>query len=271
MSKSRANNRLRLAYAALAVAFVATVAYVLTVLPGRSAPPVAVPSPSPYEHGDGLSDSHDGYLMRPVIMPENRGKGVPLMFQILGSDGAPLVHYETVQTKQLHLYLIRDDISGYRHLHPVLDGETWSTTLDIDDGGSYRVYAEFTPKGGHATTLGLPFVIAGDTKLVPLPGPAASATAGPHTVTRLDGIAHLRAGQSALLRFGVNATLEPYLGSYAHMSAFEVRTGALLHMHPAASELTFHTQFANRGEYRLFLEFQVDGKVHRADFTVFVA
>ncbi len=270
MSRSP-SSRSRLAYAVIGVAFLATVAYVLTVLPGRSAPPAAVvPSPTPDFHGDGLSDSHDGYLMRPVLLPEKRGKAMPLMFQILDQTGAPLIRYETVQAKQLHLYLIRDDISGYRHLHPVLDGETWSTTLDVDDGGSYRVYAEFTPKGGHVTTLGLPFIIAGDTKLVPLPGPAASASAGPHTVTRLDGTTHLRAGQSALLRFKVDATLEPYLGSYAHMSAFEVRTAGLVHLHPAANELTFHTLFANRGEYRLFMEFQTGGQVHRADFTIFV-
>lgn len=261
----------------LGLAFVATVAYVLTVLPGRSAPPAqaVAPSPSPSLHGDGLSDSHDGYLIRAVAVPARRGKAIPFAFRILGPDGTPQTGYEPVQTKPLHLYLIRDDLSGYQHLHPELRGDTWTTAVDIADGGAYRFYAEFIPQGrdaaGHTTTLGLPFVIPGDTRLAPLPAPAATSKAGAHTVVRLDGTAHLNAGRATLLRFQVpGATLEPYLGALAHMSAFEVRTQALTHLHPAAEELTFHVQFANRGEYRLFMDFQVAGKVQRAAFTVFV-
>lgn len=271
MSKLLANRRLP--YVVLGIAFLITVAYVLTVLPGRSAPAPQV-SASPVAHSDGLSDSFDGYLMRPVTLPSSRGKAIPVSFHILGPDGAPLTGYETVQAKPMHLFLIRDDISGYQHLHPTLDGDTWSTTMDVDDGGSYRLYAEFTPKGravlGHPIILGVPFVIPGDTKLAPLPAPAATSDTGKFTVRRLDGTTHLIAGQSTLLRFEVpGATLEPYLGAIAHMSAFEVLTQRLIHLHPAGNELTFHTQFPQRGEYRLFLEFQVDGQVHRAAFTVF--
>ncbi|MDI1466114.1 hypothetical protein QEZ54_34580 [Catellatospora sp. KI3] len=263
-------------YLVLGIAFLATVAYVLTVVPGRSAlPPVqaAAPSPSPSLHGDGLSDSHDGYLIRAVALPEKRGRAIPVAFQILGPDGRALTEYEPVQTKLLHLYLVRDDLSGYQHLHPELRDGTWTTAVDIGDGGAYRFYAEFLPKGrgGHTTTLGLPFVITGDTRLAPLPAPAPDSRAGAYTVHRLDGTAHLRAGRSGLLRFDVpGAVLEPYLGALAHMSAFEVRTQALTHLHPAADELTFHVQFPNRGEYRLFMDFQVAGKPQRAAFTVFV-
>lgn len=266
----------RLAYLALGCAFLATVIYVLTVLPGRSAPPQAMPSPSAdtYLHSDGLSDSFEGYLIRPAQLPEARGVDLPVAFHILGPDGQPLLDYELVQEKMLHLFLIRDDVSGFQHLHPAMEDGLWSAKVDIADGGAYRFYAEFTPKGrgalGHPVVLGMPFVIAGDTKLAPLPPPAATSTAGPYTVKRLDGLAHLLVGRSTLLRFEVDAALEPYLGALAHMSAFEVRTQALTHLHPAATELTFHTQFANRGEYRLFMDFQVAGQLHRAAFTVFV-
>lgn len=271
MSRSLVNKILP--YAVIGVAFLITAGYLLTVLPGRSAPAPQASQPA-VPHSDGLSDSHEGYLMRPVELPSARGKAIPVSFRILGPDGATLTEYETVQAKPLHLFVIRDDVSGYQHLHPTFDGDAWSSTLDVDDGGSYRLYAEFTPQRrawlGHPVILGLSFIIPGDTKLAPLPGPAAISEAGAYKVERLDGTSHLIAGQGALLRFGVpGAVLEPYLGAIAHMSAFEVRTMALVHLHPAASELTFHTQFPNRGEYRLFLEFQVDGQVHRAAFTVF--
>jgi hypothetical protein len=265
----------KLAYGALGAVFLATVIYVLTVLPGRSAPPPTA-NPSPVAHSDGLTDSFSGYLMRPVTLPAQRGTAVPIAFQIIGLDGLPLKQYETVQTKQLHLYLIRDDMSGFQHLHPVLAEGIWSTTADITDGGSYRLYAEFTPPGwgapgGHPVILGLNFIITGDTLLRPMPGPAASANADGYLVTRLDGTAHLKVGEGSILRFSVgDAVLEPYLGALAHISAFEVRTQALAHLHPAGSEIAFMSVFVNRGEYRLFVEFQAGGKLHVAAFTVFV-
>jgi hypothetical protein len=272
---SRSLGSSRLAYLIIGCVFLITAIYVLTVLPGRSAPPSSAPAASPtYLHSDGLSDSFEGYLIRPAAIPATRGKDLPVSFEILGPNGAPLTDYETVQERMLHLFLIRDDMSGFQHLHPTLADGKWSTNVTIDDGGAYRFFAEFTPKGrgvlGHPVVLGMPFVIAGDTKLAPLPAPAGTSTAGPYTVTRLDGTSHLSVGRATLLRFKVDATLEPYLGALAHMSAFEVRTQALTHLHPAATELTFHTLFANRGEYRLFMDFQVAGALHRAAFTVFV-
>jgi hypothetical protein len=94
-------------------------------------------------------------------------------------------------------------------------------------------------------------------------------------VERVDGTSHLYVNRGTLLRFRVrgptgSATLEPYLGAMAHMSAFEVRTQGLIHLHAASEELAFHAQFPNRGEYRLYIEFQVSGAVHQAAFTVFI-
>ena len=281
----------------LAVAFVVAVGYVLLVLPtaptagqgaaGRSTPPAPVPT----NHSDGLSDRHDGYRIVPVTLPTRRGRAVAVAFRILGPGGEPPAGYETVGTRPLHLYLVRDDFSGYEHLHPELTGDTWTARVNVPDGGAYRLYAEFTPRGragtGHPTVLGLPFVIAGDTRYVPLPAPASRASVDGFTVTRLDGTAHLGAGRAAIVRFQVTdragapvPTLEPYLGAYAHVSAFEVFTQGLTHLHPAVAAgataapadatLVFHAQFANRGEQRLFLQFSAGGKVRQVAFTVFV-
>jgi hypothetical protein len=257
--------------------------------PPGAAAPAPLPSPSPSAHGDGLSDSHDGYRIVPVTLPAARGSAVPVAFRILGPDGAPATGYQPVQDRRLHLYLIRDDLHHYQHLHPELTGGVWRVPVAIPDGGAYRLYAEFAAGGrdvAHPTVLGLPFVIPGDTTFVPVPAPAASTGAGGYTVTRTDGTAHLIAGESTILRLRVTGppgaavpALEPYLGAYAHMSAFEVLTQGLTHLHPAVpvdggpprdAVLTFHAQFANRGEQRLFLQFQVGGEVRQAAFTVFV-
>jgi hypothetical protein len=132
--------------------------------------------------------------------------------------------------------------------------------------------------------LGVPFVIAGDTTMVPVPAPAAVARTGPFTVRRLDGTAELVSGRQAAVAFEVTRAgrpvlLEPYLGAYAHLSTFEVRTLGLMHLHPlpanatgdapADGVLAFHAAFAERGDKRMFLQFQVGGVVHQVAFTLF--
>lgn len=250
----------------------------------------SVPPPSTAVQDEGLKDVHDGFRLELLTAPAGRGPSVPVAFRILDPGGRPQLDYETPHTKLLHFYLLRDDMSQYQHLHPVLDGDVWRTTIAVPDGGRYRLYTEFVPKGRqnllHPTVLGASFIVPGDTAFVPLPPQTASASAGPFTVTRTDGAAALPAEKVNQLRFRITGPanepvdrLEPYLGAYAHLSAFNSLTMGLLHQHPVGQviegiaggpELTFSAQFAGRGEHRLFLEFSVDGQVYRAEFTVFV-
>jgi hypothetical protein len=237
-------------------------------------------------HSDGLSDSELGFRLVPETVPAARGAEQPVAFRIIGPSGRPETRFDDNMTKQLHFFVVRDDMTSFQHRHPVLDGEVWRTTVSIPDGGTYRMYAEFVPKGSgnvmHPTVLGVTFIIAGDTAFVPLPPPAASAAAGPFTVTRPDGPAQPIVRQVNTLRFAVTdatgapAALEEYLGSYGHVSAFNAISQSVTHLHPLQSadgppkELTFQAQFAERGEHRLFLELKVDNTVHIAEFTVFV-
>ncbi|MGN9913888.1 hypothetical protein ACTMTJ_40770 [Phytohabitans sp. LJ34] len=272
--------------------FVAAVAYVNPFDAGRDAPPR--PAAGHAAHGDvadGLSDNHDGYLLSPVALPDRRGDAIPLAFRIIGPGGAPATAFDAVGSEPLHLYVLRDDLSFYQHLHPTLAGDTWTAAVKVPDGGVYRLYAEFVPKGGaggqHPTVLGTPFVIAGDTRYVPLPAPASRVRAGRFTVSRLEGTADAAAGRPDIMRFQVRdargapvTALEPYLGVYAHASVFDSTTQRLTHLHPttpantraapADGVLTFHTQFPQRGRHRVFLQFKVAGAVHQAAFTVIV-
>jgi hypothetical protein len=251
----------------------------------RRPSPAAPPPPAVY-HSDGLSDAYDGFRAEPLALPTRGGLGT-VSLRIVGPRG-PVTDFQRIHTKPVHMYVLRDDLSGYQHLHPeVIDG-AWTAPVTIDDGGAYRVYAEFVPfgrpTGAEPTVLGVPFVIAGDTAMVPVPAPAAVAQSGPFTVRRLDGTADLASGTHSVVQFEVTragkpAALEPYLGAYAHLSNFEVRTQGLEHLHPlpanatggppADGVLAFHAAFAERGDKRMFLQFQVDGVIHQVAFTLF--
>ncbi|MEU4157213.1 hypothetical protein [Actinoplanes sp. NPDC026670] len=250
-----------------------------------AAPPAPAPSPVAY-HSDGLSDAYDGFRAEALSLPAGRGPAT-VSLRVTG-PGGPVTDFQKIHTKPVHMYVLRDDLSGYQHLHPeVVDG-AWTAPVTITDGGAYRVYLEFVPYGRPAgaepTVLGVPFVIAGDTTMVPVPAPQPEDRSGPYTVRRLDGTADLTSGTQTALQFqvlrdGRPATLEPYLGAYAHLSNFEVRTQGLKHLHPIATSadgsapadgvLAFHAAFAERGDKRMFLQFQAGGQVRQVEFTIF--
>ncbi|GAA4431843.1 hypothetical protein GCM10023148_37090 [Actinokineospora soli] len=278
----------------LAVGFAAACALglLLVIVLNPSAPaahnmPVTVAA----AHSDGLSDAESGYRFEPVTVPDKRGDARPVAFRILGPGDKPVTDFQVNQTKKLHFFVVRDDMAVFRHLHPEPRGDTWHTAVDLPDGGAYRMYAEFIPFDSadpmHPVVLGLPFAIAGDTALTPVPAPAASADTGSgYTVSRLDGTAPIPVRQVAVLRLRITGPdgapvgrVEPHLGAGGHMTGFNTLLLSATHMHPVEpagaplinGELTFRTGFAERGEHRLFLEFNVGGTLHTAALTVMVS
>jgi hypothetical protein len=241
-------------------------------------------------HSDGLSAVERGYRLVPVTVPERTGPSRHVEFRVVGPDGGAVTDFEVKATKRLHFFVIRDDMSHFQHLHPVAADGVWRTNVAIPDGGTYRMYAEFVPPGSqslmHPTVLGFTFIVPGDTTYIPMPEPAASVQVGDYTVTRPEGAAPAARSVPNTLTFAITDSagdpvtdLEPYLGSYAHISAFNALSLSVTHLHPTQSvdpaaaapeELTFRARFAERGEHRVFLEFQVDGVVHIAPITLFV-
>ncbi len=242
----------------------------------------------PAAHGDGLSEVESGYRFERVTTPASRGPAVPVAFRILDSTGTPVTRFLDNQTKQMHFFTVREDMNVFEHLHPVLDGDTWRTTLALPDGGAYRMFAEFVPldtkDARHPVVLGVPFSVPGDTPPVPVPAPAAETrTADGYTVVRVDEPARPAATRAKALRLSIRtpdgspvSALEPHLGANGHMTGFHTMLLSATHLHPVElagiplhdGELSFQAVFADRGEYRLFLEFAHGGKVHRAALTV---
>ena len=60
---------------------------------------------------------------------------------------------------------------------------------------------------------------------------------------------------------------EPYLGAGGHLVALREGDMAFLHVHPIGDDPRFEVDFPTPGRYRLFLQFQHEGRVHTAAFT----
>jgi hypothetical protein len=219
----------------------------------------------------GLATTRDGYTVVPESTTLNSGT---FAFRIT-QPGGPVTAFDVAHDRRLHLIVVRRDGTGFQHLHPEMDAAgTWRVPLTVPAAGVYRAFADFAPTGGPETTLGVDLFAPGDFQPV-AHAPARSSTVDGYTVT-LDG--DLTAGAVAPLtltvsRDGAPVTVQPYLGANGHLVALRDGDLAYLHVHPhtdaaPGSMVGFDAEVPSAGTYRLFFDFQVDGVVRTADFTV---
>ena len=218
----------------------------------------------------GLAVSQDGLTLQLDRTRIERDRPTPFTFRIVGKDGAPVGDFDVEHTKRMHFIVVRRDLTGFQHLHPTQASDgTWQAALRLPDAGSYRVFADFSIKGVKRT-LGADVTVDGPVTARPLPAPSSSATVDGYRVTLGEGITH--AGREGELRFSVTkggqpVDVDPYLGARGHLVALREGDLAYLHVHPDDDSLSFMAEFPSAGRYRLFLQFQHDGRVHTAVFT----
>lgn len=222
----------------------------------------------------GLTAQTDGFTLDLADreLPAGRTR---LAFRVLTSSGRPLLDYTREHEKDLHLVVVRRDLTGFQHVHPRLDraSGTWSVDVRLTPG-VWRVIADLTPEGWDGITLADDVSVAGDYRPVALPDDDRTAEVGAYDVTLAGETAP---GASTVLTASVErdgaavSDLEPYLGAYGHLVAIRAGDLGYLHVHPeegAPGPIDFATAFPTPGTYRLFLDFRHGGKVRTAAFTV---
>jgi hypothetical protein len=163
--------------------------------------------------------------------------------------------------KLMHMFLVRDDLEAFAHLHPEsADSSSFATVLPQLPPGVYRIYADIVHESGFAQTL-VDTVRVGSPSASP---PAARQSAAdpddswavlpPHGGAEADAFT-LPSGRRAewlsgraprldeevTLAFrvsepdGTPATLEDYMGMLGHAAVTRVDGSVFVHVHPAGS------------------------------------
>jgi hypothetical protein len=243
----------------------------------------------PMYTGTGLSATSSGFTLVPAsgstALPA--GKAVSISFRIEDAAGMPVTSFEDDQTKLMHLYVVRSDLSGFQHVHPSMTSDgTWSANLAAMSPGTYRAYASFITKNSSGTPIALvlskQFTVSGTASTAALPTASTSTQVDGYTVTLagdlMAGMEHTLT--ATITKNGQPVTdLQPYLDTYAHLTAFHQGDMAFAHLHPQGTvngdhggpTLTFDAAMAASGNYRLFLQFQTGGVLHTAAITVQVS
>ncbi|MGV9629015.1 hypothetical protein [Streptomyces sp. NPDC003487] len=236
--------------------------------------------------GNGLSDTKDGYRLTSKDATLPSGKQTAYRFTVSGPDGKAVTGFALDQTKRMHFYAIRSDLTGFQHIHPTMAADgTWIADLASLTPGSWRLFASFTPDGGPGKdkdfVLSRTVTVPGTATKTPLPAPATSTQVDGYTVTvkgePMAGMAHPLT--VSIAKDGKPVTdLQPYLDTYAHLTAFHEGDAAFAHLHPTTKvtgdqggpDLAFHAELPTFGNWRLFLQFRTGGTLHTAALTLHV-
>jgi hypothetical protein len=204
----------------------------------------------------GLAYVEDGYMLDLAEDRARAAKDVPLRFRILDAIGSPVTQYVENHEKMLPLIVVRSDLVGFQHVHPVLDSDgTWCIPVDLSRADDYRVFAAGRGDVGGRRVHG-----------------------GAERNTEAD--------EPSMLTLTVSyngkpvTDLQSYLGAYGHLVALRGADPGYLHVHPmgepgdgvtpAGADIGFHATFPSAGDYRLFLDFQHAGVVRTAEFAMSV-
>lgn len=178
------------------------------------------------------------------------GSEVAAVITLKTASGKPIAPEDllVVHTEKLHLLIADPSLTDYQHVHPVptrTPGE-WAFRFTPRFGGTYRIFADFTPA---ATSRGL-YANAD----LPVAGAPATGT-GLHAVAwtaeregyrfaLTPGATPIRARQPADLKFAITrpdggaVPLEPVMGAFAHLVAFDETRSGFAHLHPMQPDLT---------------------------------
>ncbi|OBK21311.1 hypothetical protein A5634_00510 [Mycobacterium asiaticum] len=237
-------------------------------------------------HGNpvrGVSLSEGDVMLTSVTAPTTVQTQGMLSFRIETLAGVAVTEFDTENTKQMHLIVVRSDGAEYRHEHPTMNTDgRWSIPWAWDTAGTYRIFADFVPsQTGAGTVLSDTVEVGGVFNPRTATNVSRISRVAGFTVS-IDGSLQTRTAstlKATISRDGKPVTtLQPYLGSYGHLVVLRAGDLAYLHAHPdgpdarsgstAGPEISFGTTPPTAGCYLLYLDFQVDGQVHTAQFVV---
>jgi hypothetical protein len=218
------------------------------------------------------------------------GSDVDATLVLTTFSGKPIApeDLQVVQTRRIHLLIVDPSLDDYQHVHPVpgrRPGE-WAFRFHPRFGGSYRVFADFTPV---ATNRGL--YSEAELEVGGPPNPVEPGSQAPSWTCERDGFRFdlmpaslpVRARVQASLRLTVTrpgggpVPLEPVMGAFAHLVAFDAQRSGFAHIHPSEADVTrlpdpvsptftFRLTIPKPGRYVIWSQVSIGGKETFAPF-----
>ncbi len=243
--------------------------------------------PSQGTDDDHGTDAH-AILAGSRISLDNAGSlepgNVDFTFKLYGLDGHEFGpdDLKIAHEKKMHFIVVRDDMTGFQHVHPEYTSGKWTVSTTIVEQGNYQVYVDIEPVEEEPTTLRIPVTIGGTTENAQAPTPKTDMSVQSKGITAvLETSSELKTNEHTRLTFALTkggspvADIGPYLGAFGHVVL--LRHGDaddFIHVHPVTEtaptdgKVSFDAQFPVKGRYTLYAQFNVNGEVLTFPITV---
>jgi hypothetical protein len=246
------------------------------------------------EHG-GHSSDH-GSMTMPTISDTTitklttgniqAGTATKLVIDVKSKSGEAIDKFEAFQTKLMHLIIVSDNLQTFRHIHPIYKQKgRFEVQTNFPQGGSYTLVSDYKPAGQAEQVSLMPVKVAGQpASVTQLDFIKAKSIDG--TKVQLDNADNLRVGKETMLVFKIQQAngqsvtdLQPYLGERGHLvimrQSSPLTRADYIHAHATkhgtAGEVHFMTTFPKAGKYKMWGQFNRDGKILTTDFWVNVS
>jgi hypothetical protein len=237
-------------------------------------------------------------IQSPVTMqlttniPPATGRAMHVTLALRTFTGRPLASEDllVVHTRPLHVMVIDPSLRDYQHLHPVPGRQPGEWDFDVTPrrAGLYRVFADFMPVAiGRGLYASAEFAVPGKPDLPPAEDSWSCEADGLRFTLTPD--APLRARDVITLTLIVESAahgqpvpLEPVMGAFAHLVAFDQGRTGFAHLHPQQlnldrppdlnrPQLTFKVQIPQPGRFVIWSQVKIAGRERFAPFWFKVA
>ncbi|MBW4628927.1 MAG: hypothetical protein KME49_26300 [Brasilonema octagenarum HA4186-MV1] len=244
--------------------------------------------------GHNMGDSHDSNSkLEPanatakLTLPDKitPKKPVPLAIDVKDKEGRPIANFDTFQEKLMHLIVVSDDFQSFNHIHPTYKGNgRFEVQADFPYPGNYTLFSDYKVAGKAEQVSILKAQVPGKSPAAPKIDLATTKTLGDTKANLKLSQPTIKAGQEVHVIFNLQDAannqplkdLKPYLGERGHLVILKqsspLTEADYIHAHALkntpAGEVHFITSFPQPGKYKMWGQFNRNGKIITADFWV---
>lgn len=234
-------------------------------------------------------------------------KSTKITYKIKNDKGEVIKNYEVVHEKIMHFIVVRKDLQNFLHLHPEFNQQTgeFSVNVTFPTDGPYRIFPDFTPRDDNPQKLPVTVfadINVGDTKnykaQLVISDKQPNKTVDEYEISySLPAILEQQKEVQYSLMVNKNGqpvnNLDKYLGALGHSVILKADTLDFIHTHAGdkpdmsqgvgmghtsentmmqnetrGPQIGFTTTLPSSGVYKIFTQFQHEGKVVTTDFVV---
>lgn len=237
----------------------------------------------PLEHNDEAGKENGNiykmaFTSNPATIEAGKQTILSLTPQIAGKEKEQ-VPLDVEHEKKIHFIMVSEDLSWFDHQHPeYTTAGSYDLPYTFKSGGQYILFADYKPTGGTHQVEKIAINVNGSPiKTVKWTEPRIVSKIDGYVVKFINGN-EMKSGIEGHINISIEKDgksikvdeLEKYLGANAHIVMIGEQDKEYLHVHPEAEEFPIHahTMVSKPGIYRMWVQFQTNGKVHTADFVI---